>query len=218
MNWKVVLRPIGLPVVLVSLVFLPFFPVATAAGAAFYAGAVYWAYQRERYKALPRGTVDEVGKLPYGRRRLANHAIAAARDVERRLSLLPLDMVERMPFTAEDAGRLAAAVVSYLREEADARVLARAGGGGADELAANAAAGAARAFSKIQNLQNSLAALALASGRVDREVLAAEAENATGEILALRRAMEEARAELAAAPARPALGGDSSSREDGEKG
>lgn len=219
MNWKTVLRPIALPVFLVSLVFLPFFPVATAAGAAFYAGSLYWAYQRKRNKALPRGTVDEVARLPYRRRKLANHAVAAARDVERRLSRLPRDMVERMPLTAEDAGRLAAAVVYYLREEADARELARAGGGTeAEELAKKAAAGAERTFSRMQNLQNSLMALALASAHVDREMLAADAEDATDEILALRRAMEEARAELGAAPTRLALEGETSSREGDEKG
>lgn len=219
MNWRTVLRPIGLPVFLVSLVFLPFFPVATAAGAAFYAGSLYWAYQRERNKALPRGTVDEVARLPYRRRKLANHAVAAARDVERRLSRLPRDMVERMPLTAEDAGGLAAAVVYYLREEADARELARAGGGAeAEGLAEKAAAGAERTFSRMQNLQNSLMALALASGHVDREMLAADAEDATDEILALRRAMEEARAELGAAPKRLALEGETSSREGDEKG
>ena len=219
MNWKTVLRPIGLPVFLVSLVFLPFFPVATAAGAAFYAGSVYWAYQRERNKALPRGTVDEVARLPYRRRKLANHAVATARDVERRLSRLPRDMVVRMPLTAEDAGRLAAAVVYYLREEADARELARAGGGTeAEELAKKAAAGAERTFSRMQNLQNSLMALALASAHVDREMLAADAEDATDEILALRRAMEEARAELGSAPTRLALEGETASREGDEKG
>lgn len=218
MSWKVVLRPIGLPLFLASLVFLPFFPVATAAGAAFYAGAIYWAYQRERNKALPRGTVDEVAKLPYRRRKLADHAVAAARDIERRLSRLPRDMVERMPLTAEDAGRLAAAVVYYLREEADARGLARAGGGKtAEDLAAQAAEGAERTFSRMQNLQSALTALALASAHVDREMLAADAEHATEEILALRRAMAEARAELGAAPTHPALEAETSPPEEDVK-
>ncbi len=217
MNWKIILRPIGLPIFLVSLVFLPFFPAATAVGAVFYGGAMYWAYHRERNKALPPGTVDEVSALPYRRRKLANHAIAAARDIERRLFSLPKDMAERMPLTPADAGRLAAAVVSYLREEADARKLATAGGGEeAAELAQKAAAGAERAFAKMQGLQNSLTALALASARVDREALTAEAENAAAEILALRQAMEEARAELGAAPGRPALEADSGRRGGGE--
>jgi hypothetical protein len=218
MNWKIVLRPVGLPLFLASLIFLPFFPVVTAAGAAFYAGAVYWAYQRERNKALPRGTVDEVARLPYRRRKLANHALAAARDIERRLSGLPRDMAERMPLTAEDAGRLAAAVVHYLREEADARELARAGGAEANELAAHAAAAAEQVFAKMQKLQNSLMALALASGRVDREMLAADAEDAAAEIAALRGAMAEARAELGAAPGRPALPDGSDSWEGEGKG
>lgn len=218
MNWKIVLRPVGLPLFLASLIFLPFFPVVTAAGAAFYAGAVYWAYQRERNKALPRGTVDEVARLPYRRRKLANHALAAARDIERRLSGLPRDMAERMPLTAEDAGRLAAAVVHYLREEADARELARAGGAEANELAAHAAAAAEQVFAKMQKLQNSLMALALASGRVDREMLAADAEDAAAEITALRGAMAEARDELGAAPRRPALQGTTDSGEGEEKG
>jgi hypothetical protein len=217
MNWKVILRPVGLPVFLVSLVFLPFFPVATAAGAVIYGGTLYWAYHRERNKALPRGTVDEVGRLPYRRRQLANHAIAAARDIERRLSRLPRDMVERMPLRAEDAGRLAAAVVSYLREEGEARKLVKAGAGGeAEDLAKNAAVNAERTFSKMQELQNALTALALASAHVDREMLAAEADAAADEIKSLRRAMEEARAELGAAPARPALEGGSGRWEGGE--
>ncbi len=217
MNWKAILRPVGLPVFLASLLFLPFFPVATAAGAVFYAGTVYWAYQRDRNKALPRGTVDEVGRLPYRRRKLANHAIAAARDIERRLSRLPRDMVERMPLRAEDAGRLAAAVVYYLGEEAEARKLVKAGAGDdAAELAARAATGAERAFSKMQELQNALTHLALASARVDREMLAAEADAATGEIKALRRAMEEAQLELGAVPSRRALESGSSGGEGGE--
>jgi hypothetical protein len=218
MNWKVILRPIGLPVFVASLVFLPFFPVVTAVGAAFYGGAIYWAYHRERNKALPRGTVDEVSKLPYRRRKLANHAVAAARDIERRLSLLPKDMAERMPLRAADAGRLAAAVVHYLREEADARKLVKAGAGGeAAELAKGAAAGAERTFAKMQNLQNSLTALALASAHVDREMLAAEAESAAEEIVTLRRAMEEARAELSAAPERVALEADAGRPGGGER-
>lgn len=209
MNWRVILRPVGLPVFLASLAFLPFFPVVTAAGAVFYGGAIYWAYQRERNKALPRGTVDEIGKLPYRRRKLADHAVAAARDIERRLSLLPKDMGERMPFTAADAGRLAAAVVYYLREEADARKLVKAGAGGeAAELAREAAASAERAFAKMQDLQSSLTALALTSSHVNREMLAGEAGNAAEEIRALRRAMEEARAELSASPERLALEAD----------
>jgi hypothetical protein len=217
MDWKIILRPIGLPIFLVSLVFLPFFPVATAAGAAFYGGSIYWAYQRHRNKALPPGTVDEVGKLPYRRRKLANLAIAAARDVERRLSLLPRDMAERLPLTAEDAGRLAAAVVFYLRQEAEARELARAGGGDASAaLADKAAVAAERTFSRVQDLQNALATLALASGTVDGDILAVEAGEAAEEIKILRRAMEEARAELGAGPERLALEGDAVSREGDE--
>ncbi len=217
MNWKVILRPISLPVFLASLICLPFFPVVTAAGAVFYGGALYWAYHRERNKALPRGTVDEVSKLPYRRRKLANHAIAAARDIERRLSRLPRDMVERMPLQAEDAGRLAAAVVYYLREEGEARKLVKAGAGGeAGELAKKAAADAERTFSKMQELQNALTALALASAHVDREMLAAEADDAAKEIKGLRRAMEEARAELGAVPERLALEGGSGRWQGGE--
>ncbi len=194
-----------------------FFPPAIAVGVIFYCGAVYWAYHRERNRALPRGTVDEVSKLPYRRRKLANHAIAAARDIERRLSLLPKDMVERMPLTPDDAGRLAAAVVYYLREEAEARKLAKAGGGEkAEEMAKRAAAGAERTFSRVQSLQSSLAALALSGAHADREMLSAEAEKAAEEIRGLRRAMEEARAELTAARERLALEGKSDSWEGGE--
>ncbi|UCH78049.1 MAG: hypothetical protein JSU81_10055 [Candidatus Coatesbacteria bacterium] len=217
MNWKLILRPIGLPAFLISLVFLPFFPVVTAVGAAAYASAIYWAYHRERNKALPPGTVDAVGKLPYRRRKLANLALAAARDIERRLALFPPDLAERMPLTAPDAGRLAAAVVYYLREEAQARELAAAGGGRpAQELAAAAAGSAERTFGRIQQLQHALGALALASANVDRDMLTAEAETATAEIKALRRAMEEARAELAAAPERPALEGEIKPPKGGE--
>ncbi len=217
MSWKVVLRPLGLPVLLLSLVVGVFFPPAIAVGAIFYGGAVYWAYHRERNRALPPGTVDEVSKLPYRRRKLANHAIAAARDIERRLSLLPKDMVERMPLTADDAGRLAAAVVYYLREEAEARKLAKAGGGKeAEEAAKRAAAGAEQTFSRVQSLQSSLAALALSGAHVDREMLAADAEEAAEGIRVLRRAMEEARAELTAADERLALEGRSDAWEGGE--
>jgi hypothetical protein len=47
-------------------------------------------------------------------------------------------------------------------------------------------------------------------------MLAAEADAAADEIKGLRRAMEEARAELGAAPARPALEGGSGRWEGGE--
>jgi hypothetical protein len=217
MKWKIVLRPVGLPVFLASLLFLPFFPIVTAAGAMFYGGAIYWAYQRERNKALPQGTVDEVGRLPYRRRQLANHAIAAARDIERRLALLPKDMAVRMPLRAEDAGRLAAAVVYYLREEGEARKMVSAGAGGeAEELAKKAGASAERTFSTMQELQSALMTLSLASAHVDREMLAAEAEDAVDEVKMLRQAMEDARAELRAAPGKPALEDGSDRREGGE--
>jgi len=216
MSWKIALRPLGLPLFLVSLVFLPFLPVVTVAGAVFYAGAAYWAYQRERNKVLPPGTVDEVSKLPYRRRKLANQAIAAARDIERRLALLPQDMAARMPLSAAEAGRLAAAVVFYLRQEGEALKLAKVGGGQAGEIAQKAAVSAERAFQRMQALQGALATLALASADVDRDALTAQAEGAAEEIQSLRRAMEEARAELAAAPTPPALAADAAPKKGGE--
>jgi len=209
MNWRIFLRPVGLPVFVVSLVFLfvPFAQVVTAAGAVFYALTVYRAYARERNKALPPGTEDEVSALPYRRRKLANLALAAARDIERRLATLPKDLTVRMPLSAPEAGHLAAAVVFYLRQEADAQKLAREGGGApAEELARKAGADAERTFARVQELQAALSELALASVTVDRDALVATAGNAAEEIRDLKKAMEAAQAELAGGEKPPALG------------
>ncbi len=218
MSWKIFLRPVGLPVFLLSLVFLflPFTQVVAVAGALFYAGAVYWAYQRERNKALPPGTEDEVGKLPYRRRKLANLAIAAARDIERRLATLPKDFTERLPLTAAEAGRLAAAVVYYLRREAEAQALAKAGSKNAEKVARDAGANAERTFTKVQELQTALTGLALADVTVDRDALLAQAEEAATEIKGLTRAVAAAQAELGAR-ATPALEGEKRSREGAGK-
>jgi hypothetical protein len=205
MTWKVILRPVGLPIFVLSLLFLPFFPVVTVAGAVFYGGAVYWAVQRERNKALPRGTVDEVGKLPYRRRKLANEALAAARDIQQRLSALPRDVVSRLPLTAADAGRLAAAVVFYLRQEVEALKLAKVGGGEGAGIAKRAGESAEQTMAKVRAIQTALGALALASADVDRASLAAQADDVAAEIHGLKKAMVEARAELEAAPEFPAL-------------
>jgi len=200
MNGKIFLRPVALPVMLVSII-LVIIPVAgpalTAAGVVFYALAVYRAYQREKNRALPPGTEDELAKLPYRRRRLANLALAAARDIDRRLSALPRDVAARMPLTPRDGGYLAAGVVYQLRREAELNALAAVKGGeGAAAEAQTAAASAEKLFAQLQELQGSLAQLELASAAVDRDALLAQAGRAAEEVKAITAALNAARAEL----------------------
>jgi len=197
MKWQWFLRPIALPAFLVGLLFviIPFGPIVTVAGAVFYALAVYRAYRGDRDKALPAGIEDEVGKLPYKRRRVAELAIAAARDIERRLTALPRDLAARVPVTPAEAGKLAAGVVFYLRREADAAALAKtASGAGMDGVAAEAGRRAEDLFTRIQELQTTLGALALEAG--DTAALALQAAKAAREALEMTQAMEAARLEL----------------------
>lgn len=214
MNVKIFLRPIALPALVVSLafVFIPPLQFITALGVLFYAGAVYRAFQKERDKALPPGTEDEIDRLPYRRRRLANLAVAAARDIERQLHSLPRDMVERLALAPADAGRLAAAVVFYLKQEAEA---AKIGGAESRRLAEEAGKQAEEAYKKIQELQSALVSLALASGRADASAAFAPAARAVEEVKALTRAVEAARAELYGLQA-PALVEKELPREDEE--
>lgn len=198
MNWKVFLRPVGLPVLVVSLFFLPFFPVVTVAGLLFYGGTVYWAVQRQKNRALPPGVEDEIGRLPYRRRKMANLAVAAARDVERLLTTLPRDVTSRIPFSASEAGGIAAAVVFYLRQQAEADKLAAAGNAEAKALASRAGEMADKSYAQLQTLQQALAGLSLTAGGGEREALALQARTAAEEVLALKRAVEEAATDVKA--------------------
>jgi hypothetical protein len=218
MKWQWFLRPVALPAFLVGLLFVivPFGPIVTVAGAVFYALAVYRAYGRDRDKALPAGIEDDVGKLPYKRRRLAELAIAAARDVERRLTALPRDLAGRVPVVPAEAGKLAGGVVFYLRREADAVALAKtASGAGMESVAAEAGRRAEDLFKRIQELQTALGALALEAG--DTAALALQASEATREALAMMQAMEAARRELEGGTPATALppGTDKSSGHEG---
>jgi len=50
MSWKIALRPLGLPLFLVSLVFLPFLPVVTVAG--FFIGIVQFYFFYHIFRLL----------------------------------------------------------------------------------------------------------------------------------------------------------------------
>lgn len=217
MKWQWFLRPIALPALLIGLVvaIIPFGPIVTVAAAVFYALAVYRAYRTDRDKALPAGLEDEVGKLPYKRRRVAELAIAAARDVERRLAEMPRDLAVRVPVTPAEAGKLAAGVVFYLRREADAAELAKTpAGAGMASAAEEAGRRANDLFARIQELQTTLGALALEAG--DTAALALQAEKAAREALLMAQAMEAARRELEGGAAASALPAEPS-RSNGEK-
>ena len=200
MDGKLLLRPVALPVFLVSilLVIIPVVgPALTAAGVLFYAGAVYRAYQQRRNRALPPGTEDELYRLPYRRRRLGKLALAAARDIERRLAALPRDLASRVPLAATEAGTLAAGVVAYLRQEADANALATAGGGErAAALARDAGQGAEQLFGHVQELQLVLTELSLAGVNADRDALISRAARAVDDVRGLARALDAAKLEL----------------------
>jgi hypothetical protein len=190
--WKVFLRPIGLPVFIASLPFALFFAPVTAVGAAFYAGAAFWAYQRERNKALPPGTVEAVHRLPYRRRRKAHLALEYARDIERQILALPADVRARLDVDETDIGTFAGAVVRLYEAEGKGNELTKAGVEGAGETARTAAAQAEEILGKLKAFQHGLLALSMTGVRTDLAL----AEKRNAEALA---AADELRAALASA-------------------
>lgn|GEM_PF-1221331 len=192
--WKVLLRPIGLPVFIISLPFALFFAPVTAVGAAFYAGAAFWAYQRERNKALPPGTVEAVHRLPYRRRRKAHLALEYARDIERQILALPADVRARLNVDETDIGTFAGAVVRLYEAEGKGNELVKAGIEGAGETARAAAAQAEEILGKLKAFQHGLLALSMTGVQTDLAL----AEKRNAEALA---AADELRAALASADA-----------------
>lgn len=194
--WKVLLRPVGLPVFIISLPFAFFFAPVTAVGAAFYAGAAFWAYQRERNKALPPGTVEAVHRLPYRRRRKAHLALEYARDIERQILALPADVRARLDVDETDIGTFAGAVVRLYETEGKGNELAGAGVEGAGETAKAAAAQAEEILAKLKTFQHGLLALSMTS--VQSDLALAEKRNTEALAAAdeLRNALASADAEL----------------------
>jgi hypothetical protein len=190
--WKVLLRPVGLPVFIVSLPFAFFLAPVTAVGAAFYAGAVFWAYQRERNKALPPGTVEAIHRLPYKRHRRAHLALEYTRDIERQIRALPPEVRTRLIIDETDIGAFAGAAIRLYEAEGKAAELAKAGVEGADETAKSAAAQAEEILGRLKNFQHGLLALSMTGVRTDLAL----AEKRNAEALA---AADELRAALVSA-------------------
>jgi len=190
------LRPVGLTVFIISLPFALFFAPVTALGAAFYAGAAFWAYQRERNKALPPGTVEAVHRLPYRRRREAHLALEYARDIGRQMLALPTDVRARLNVDETDIGTFAGAVVRLYEAEGKANELVKAGVEGAGETARAAAAQAEGILGKLKTFQHGL--LALSMTNVQTDLALAEKRNAEALAAAdeLRAALESADEEL----------------------
>jgi hypothetical protein len=98
---------------------------------------------------------------------------------------------------ATEAGTLAAGVVAYLRQEADANALATAGGGErAAALARDAGQGAEQLFGHVQELQLVLTELSLAGVNADRDALISRAARAVDDVRGLARALDAAKLEL----------------------
>lgn len=186
------MRPAGLPVLVLSLPFVIFFPPVTVLGAAFYAGAAFRAYQREHNKALPPGTVEAIHRLPYRRRRNAHLALEYVRDIQRQIRALPPDTRSRLNIDETDIGAFAGAVIRLYESEGKAKKLAEAGVEGADETAEAAAAKAAGILDRLVKFQYGILALSMTDVQTDLAL----AEKRNAEALA---AAEELRAALASA-------------------
>jgi hypothetical protein len=194
--WKVFLRPVGLPVFIISLPFTFFFAPVAAMGAVFYAGAAFRAYQRERNKALPPGTVETIHRLPYRRRREAHLALEYSRDIERQILALPGDLRARLNVDEADIGAVAGAVVRLYEAECNAAELAKEGVKGADETARTASARAEEIIERLKTFQHGLIALSLTGVQTDLELAEKRSVEALAAADELRVALVDANEEL----------------------
>lgn len=196
-NWtKVLLRPIGLPVFLISLPFALFFAPVAALGAAFYAASAFWAYQRERTKALPPGTIEAIRRLPYRRRRNAYIALEYVYDFERRLKSLPADIKGRLNVDEYDIGTVAGTVIRLYETERYAVELAKTGAQEAEKTAEAAAARADELLTRLGDFQHKLLALSMTEIETDLALSEKRSSAAIEGIEELRLALSEASEEL----------------------
>ncbi|MCP4229143.1 MAG: hypothetical protein GY771_03215 [bacterium] len=193
---KVFLRPIGLPVFLLSLPLVVFFPPVTIIGAALYAGSCYWAYQKYRNKMFPPGTTRLIRSVPYRRRRSAHLALEYAKDIQAQIAALPPEVQSRVPVADEEVGAMAATAVKMYVYEENFRRLADEGTEGAREQAEKTAGRAAKIIEDLKQLQRGVLGVSLASSTSDIALMDDAASAAIEEVGRLRRSIEGARAEI----------------------